>query len=58
VDGKLPNLTVRLENRALAQALRSGKSQKDGAQGDQDAGANPDGKNWLPDALERFLRGR
>jgi hypothetical protein len=58
VDGKLPNLTVRLENRALAQALRSGKPQKDGAQDDQDAGATPDGKNWLPDALERFLRGR
>jgi hypothetical protein len=56
-DGKLPNVAVRIENRALAQALRSGKAQKDGAQDDQPPGAGPDGKNWLPDALERFLKG-
>ncbi|MGH7798290.1 MAG: AsmA-like C-terminal region-containing protein, partial [Candidatus Binatia bacterium] len=57
VDGKIPDIAVRLENRALAQALRSGKSQKDSASGSQDADANTGDKNWLPDALERFLRG-
>jgi hypothetical protein len=57
VDGKIPNLTARLENRALAQALRSGKSQKDGANDGDGADASTGDGNWLPDALERFLRG-
>jgi hypothetical protein len=57
VDGKIPNLSVRLENRALAQALRSGKSQKDGPSDGQDPDAATGDKNWLPDRLERFLRG-
>ena len=56
-DGKIPNLAVRLENRALAQALRSGKSQKDGGGESGGADAKPDGRDWLPDALERLLRG-
>jgi hypothetical protein len=55
VDGKIPNVTVRLENRALAKALRSGKASSDGANDGE--GANTGDKNWLPDALERLLRG-
>ena len=57
VDGKIPNLSVRLENRALAQALRSGKSQKDGPSDGQEPDAATGEKNWLPDRLERFLKG-
>jgi hypothetical protein len=57
-DGKLPELAVRLENRALAQALRSGTSPGDGSAGEQGADVGRGDKNWLPDALERFLRGR
>jgi hypothetical protein len=56
VDGKLPDITVRLENRALAQALRSGKNQKDDLADDEGANSQGD-KAWLPEALERFLRG-
>jgi hypothetical protein len=58
VEGKIPNVKIRLENRALAQALRAGSP----ARGDDtDAGSKPgqetkDGRKWLPDALERFLR--
>ncbi|HEY2922396.1 MAG TPA: AsmA-like C-terminal region-containing protein [Candidatus Binatia bacterium] len=58
VEGKIPDVKIRLENRALAQALRAGSP----ARGDDaDAGNKPgqetkDGRKWLPDALERFLR--
>jgi hypothetical protein len=58
MEGKIPNVKIRLENRALAQALRTGSP----ARGDDaDAGNKPgqetkDGRKWLPDALERFLR--
>jgi hypothetical protein len=57
VEGKLPDVKIRLENRALAQALRAGSS----ARGDDaDGGRKPgqeskDTRKWLPDALERFL---
>jgi ribosomal protein L15 len=43
-----------VENRALAQALRSGTGPK-GADG-HDGETSREGKNWLPDALERFLK--
>jgi hypothetical protein len=58
MEGKIPNVKIRLENRALAQALRAGSP----ARGDDaDAGNKPgqetkDGRKWLPDALERFLK--
>ena len=54
VDGKIPNLSIRLENRTLAQTLRSGAGAK-GSEG-QDGETSREGKNWLPDALERFLK--
>ena len=56
-DGKMPNLAVRLDNRALAQALRSGKAQTDGGADRERGDSSRDEKNWLPDALERLLRG-
>jgi AsmA-like C-terminal region/AsmA family len=57
LDGKIPNVKIRIENRALAQALRAGST----ARGDdKDAETKPgqepkETKRWLPDALERFL---
>jgi hypothetical protein len=52
IEGQIPDISIRLENRALAQALRTGTG---GA--DEQGGELPqDGKNWLPDALERFLK--
>ena len=55
IEGRVPNVTVRLENRALAQALRTGGGQKGGAADGQASEGNKEGKNWLPGALERFL---
>ncbi|HME60072.1 MAG TPA: hypothetical protein VKH62_02360, partial [Candidatus Binatia bacterium] len=55
IEGQVPNVTVRLENRALAQALRTGGGQKGGAADGQGSEGNKEGKNWLPGALERFL---
>ena len=58
VEGKIPNVKIRLENRALAQALRGGSpARADDADAGNKAGQEPkDGRKWLPDALERFLR--
>ena len=57
LEGKFPNVKIRLDNRALAQALRASSS---GRADDKDAetkhGDEPsETKRWLPDALERFL---
>jgi hypothetical protein len=57
LEGKIPNVKIRLDNRALAQALRASSS---GRADDKDAenkhGDEPgETKRWLPDALERFL---
>jgi uncharacterized protein involved in outer membrane biogenesis len=56
IDGRIPNVNVRLENRALAQALRTGSGQKGSGADSQGSEGNKEGKNWLPDALERFLK--
>ena len=56
IDGQIPNVTIRLENRALAQALRTGTAPKGGGADDQDGETSKESKNWLPDALERFLK--
>lgn len=57
LEGKIPNVKIRLDNRALAQALRSASSGRaDDKDGDSRQGQEPrDTKRWLPDALERFL---
>ena len=53
IEGQIPNVSIRLDNRALAQALRTGSGQKAGG---ADGQGNRENKNWLPDALERFLK--
>ena len=53
IDGQIPNVTVRLDNRALAQALRTGTPPR--GEG-QDSETPKENKNWLPGALERFLK--
>jgi AsmA-like protein/uncharacterized protein DUF748 len=56
IEGQIPNISIRLENRALAQALRTGTGQKSGSADGQGSEGNKENKNWLPDALERFLK--
>jgi uncharacterized protein involved in outer membrane biogenesis len=57
VEGRIPDVRIRLENRALAQALRAGSSTRsddadvDGKPSQETKGA----RKWLPDAIERFL---
>lgn len=52
LDGKLPNVRIRPENRALAQAFRWGTWQRGNGFTGRDKGS---GKNWLHDSLDRFL---
>lgn len=52
IDGKVPDLSIRLENRALAQALGFSPATKGSESGD----GGKEGKNWIPDALERYLK--
>ncbi|MBM2802988.1 MAG: AsmA family protein [Deltaproteobacteria bacterium] len=56
-DGTIPNVKIRLDNRALAQALRgSSPERSEGAETEARSDPEPrDGKTWLPDALDRFL---
>jgi hypothetical protein len=56
IDGQVPNVTIRLENRALAQALRTGTPPRGGEADTHDGPAPREDKNWLPDALERLLK--
>lgn len=52
VDGTLPNVRIRPENRALAQALRWSPAPRGGSSG----GANKQKDEWLPRSLEEMLR--
>ena len=57
VEGTIPNVKIRLDNRALAQTLRGGAPSldKDGEAPDPASESTMDNKKWLPDALERLL---
>ncbi|MGH7888665.1 MAG: AsmA-like C-terminal region-containing protein, partial [Candidatus Binatia bacterium] len=56
VDGTLPNVRIQLDNRALAQTLRGAPARDGEREPDSRSSKEPSGeKNWLPDALERFL---
>lgn len=55
VEGTIPNVTIRLDNRFLTQVLRGGASPEDDDSDDRSGEATRKSKNWLPDALERFL---
>ena len=50
-EGTIPNITIRPENRLLAQALRWGSSQGAGESQDADRKRN----NWLPRSLDKLL---
>jgi hypothetical protein len=55
LDGKIPNVKIRLDNRAFAQAIHTGPGQ------DKDSDGKPtqerkEVKRWIPDALDRFLK--
>lgn len=56
-DGTIPNVRIRLDNRALAQALRGSSPERvEGVETGGRSNQEPrDGKAWLPDALDRFL---
>ncbi|MBM4261099.1 MAG: AsmA family protein [Deltaproteobacteria bacterium] len=57
VDGTLPNLRIRPENRALAQALRWGTGVRGGSSGSEEKkGAEKKKDEWLPRSLEEMLR--
>lgn len=54
IDGRIPDVRIRIENRNLSQAFRGPQAR------DQDRDVNDDRppreeKGWLPDALDRFL---
>jgi hypothetical protein len=53
VDGKLPNITIRPENRALGRVFRWGAWQRGD---DAPAREGRSGKNWLSDSLDRLLQ--
>ena len=56
VEGTIPDVRIRLENRALAQALRGGSPQRGRGDPNIDDSQRPrEEKSWLPDALGRFL---
>jgi uncharacterized protein involved in outer membrane biogenesis len=56
VEGTIPNVKIRLENRLFAQLLRSGTAARDedGA-GEEPGESDKPAKHWLPDSVERFL---
>lgn len=55
LEGTIPNVKIRLDNRILAQVLRGGAPPRDGDTDSEGSEATKEGKNWLPDALGRFL---
>jgi uncharacterized protein involved in outer membrane biogenesis len=55
LDGKIPNVRIRLDNRALAQAIGTTPGQD--KESDSKPGQEPkEVKRWIPDAIERFLK--
>ena len=57
-EGKFPNVTVRPENRAVAQVFRRSFPQKAGepAVGGGKSTEKNERKNWLPESLEQLLK--
>jgi len=52
IDGTLPNIRIRPENRALAQAFRWGSATRGG---DGAGSENKSKREWLPESLDQFL---
>jgi uncharacterized protein involved in outer membrane biogenesis len=55
-DGKFPNVTVRPENRAVAQVFRRSFPQNAGEPAGDKGTEKNERKNWLPESLEQLLR--
>jgi hypothetical protein len=55
VEGTIPNVKIRLENRLLAQLLRSGATPREDGAGEEPSESGQPDKHWLPDSVERFL---
>jgi hypothetical protein len=55
VEGTVPDVRIRLENRLMAQALRGGAPARDDERSRSSDGRGKDAKGWLPDALDRIL---
>lgn len=54
IDGTIPNVRVRIENRNLSQALR-GTQPRDRNRDSADDRPPKEEKSWLPDAIDRFF---
>lgn len=55
IDGTIPDVRIRIENRNFSQAMRgSAPRNAERAAGNDNRPANEE-KSWIPDALERFL---
>jgi len=56
LEGTIPNVKIRLDSRALAQALRGSAARASTNEPAEKPSQEPsETKRWLPDALERFL---
>jgi AsmA-like protein len=56
MEGTVPNIKIRLDSRALAQALRGSAARASTNEPAEKPSQEPnETKRWLPDALERFL---
>ncbi|HEX9454849.1 MAG TPA: AsmA-like C-terminal region-containing protein, partial [Candidatus Binatia bacterium] len=56
LEGTIPNVKIRLDSRALAQALRGSAARASANEPAEKPSQEPsETKRWLPDALERFL---
>jgi hypothetical protein len=58
IEGTLPNVTIKPENRALAQLLRliSSERSTQSPSGGEKGSADREGRQWLPESLDRLLR--
>ncbi len=54
IEGKIPDVKIRIENRNLSQAL-GGSQPRDRERSGDDGRAPQEEKGWLPNALNRFL---
>lgn len=54
IEGKIPEVRIRIENRNLTQALR-GSEPRDKDRDSNDERAPNEEKSWLPGALDRFM---
>jgi AsmA-like C-terminal region/AsmA family len=58
IEGTLPNIKIKPENRALAQLLRliSSERSDSSSAGSENKSSDRNGSQWLPESLDRLLR--